>query len=176
MPARMVPSAKVLLLLLVAHFAVCMEPRKEDMEVCIKEAVDSSAVGEEDKTKALEIMEQAKRDMHRMHRERNKEALKEMRHKDFLSGKLQASEDIKDKQAAVKFIMALSRCLTARFISWENIHCQKAKDVNQDRLTDDDLKKLVITAKDGRDANGRQDNRRRTRKEVCGGPQERRKS
>ncbi|KAH7969979.1 hypothetical protein HPB52_023611 [Rhipicephalus sanguineus] len=129
---------------------MCMKPRKEDMEACTKEAADRSSVSEEDKTKALEIMQQTKRDMHRMFRERNKEALKEMRKKDFLSGKLQASEDIKDKQAAVKFATTFSYCLMAKFISWERIHCQKAKDVNQDRLSDDDLKKVLITAKEAK--------------------------
>ncbi|KAH7953980.1 hypothetical protein HPB49_014727 [Dermacentor silvarum] len=146
MTARTITSA-ALLLLFAAHFALCMKPRKEDLEACTKEATESSSVSEEDKTKALEIFHQARREMHRMFREKKEEELREMKKKDFVSEKVQASEDIKDKEAAVKFVKAFSHCLMGQSISWERIRCQKAKDANKDRLSDEDLKKLMIAAK-----------------------------
>ncbi|KAH6937300.1 hypothetical protein HPB50_026495 [Hyalomma asiaticum] len=149
MRAHVVPST-ALLLLLAVQLAVCMRPRKEDVEACSKEAGDSSSVSEEDKTKALEIAARAKKEMHRMFRERKEEALKEMHNKNFLSDKVRASEDIKDKEAAVKFLEAFSRCLMGKSISWERIRCQKAKDINKDRLSDDDLKVVVVTANEAK--------------------------
>ncbi|KAK8788582.1 hypothetical protein V5799_021646 [Amblyomma americanum] len=134
-----------LVLLLAASSTFCRKMSSENKDSCLQEATASSSVSEEDKEKALEINRQVYRELHMMFWEERNESMKELKDKDMAGEKVDAAEDIKDKVAAKNFLKAYQQCTMNK--EWVFKWCQKAKEVNNDSLPVEDLRKVTMAFK-----------------------------
>ncbi|KAK8766080.1 hypothetical protein V5799_007138 [Amblyomma americanum] len=134
------------LLLLAAPCAFCGKMSSENKDACLQEATASSSVSEEDREKAMEINKQVRKEMRQMFKEKGaKEAIKELKGRDMTAEKVDGAEDIKDKEAAKNFLKAFEKCIRSKFAMRGYDKCQKAKEVNNDRLTGEELSTMIAT-------------------------------
>lgn len=131
------------LLLLATSGVLCMMPTAADREACTKEAVANSSVSEEDRMKTQQVIADTFKEMREKFKHGSREKRNALTGRDIIAEKVDANEGIKDKEAAKKYARAFKRCLMHRPMSWDRIRCQAAKDANKDRLTDEDLRKMM---------------------------------
>lgn len=115
-----------------------------DREACTKEAVANSSVSEEDRMKTQKIMVQTFKEMHERFRKGRREERHAFKGGDMIAEKVDADEGIKDKEAAKKYAKAFKMCLMSRTRILDRM-CPAAKEVNKDRLTEEELRKMMGT-------------------------------
>lgn len=132
--------------LLATHWTRCANVRDENRKTCIKESFAKSSVREEDRARTVELLEQVFDELQARFSQGEKPDGWMSKPSVIFANKVLADKELKGKTAAIDFFRQFVCCLSGKSLTWNNMRCQEARAVNQGRLTDEDLRKLIQAA------------------------------